>query len=142
MNQPTQEQYAEVCSRFFRAYPFLRKDNILKSINSGNCLVDGGTAILVKRYKRNVPFKSLTVPKGSTMVQNVVMEPTEQSLAVLKGFVDSCEESVFVCLKDSFTELVEVFSKLGFAKVGVCDWKKGTILGGIYQYNKPVVVNS
>jgi hypothetical protein len=117
-------------------FPHIRTDYILRMIHRCNCVYSDGVIIFFNFYKRNNKIGNVVAPKGSCTIKQILNTQPGNGNAgkVLNDFLMWAERDVYLSVRASNSRAIQFYKKNKFNLVGEIGWKKGTILGHVYQW--------
>jgi len=119
-------------------FPHVRQDYLKRKILAKECVYHNGVIITFNQYKVRVTLGSVTIPKGSYIIHQIVN--AKQGNGEASRVMDRlCEviaqknEDVYLTVRADNKVARSFYRHKGFKKAGDIAWANGTLPGMIYK---------
>jgi len=119
-------------------FPHVRQDYIKRKILASECVYQEGVVITFNRYKVKVTLGTVTIPKGSYIIHQIVNAKQGNGCAsrVLDRLCDVVardSEDVYLTVREDNTLARAFYRYKRFEEAGEITWANGALPGMIYR---------
>lgn len=121
-------------------FPHVRSDYVHRACEQGRCIYDSGIVIIWQQYVKTVRLGSVTIPKGSVMLHQILntTDARETAADVFKRFCELVKGlgPIYLSVRESNARARRFYEKHGMTPAGRIAWSGGKIPGLIYCYQE------
>ena len=119
-------------------FPHVRQDYIKRKIVAGECVYQEGVVVTFNKYKRKVRLGTVTIPKGSYIIHQIVNAKQGNGCASrvidrLCDVVARDNEDVYLTVRADNKLARSFYRHKGFEEAGEIIWANGTLPGMVYR---------
>ena len=112
-----------------RHLPSTRKNDFMRA--SHGIIHRLGVVINYQTYTRQVRLGTVTVPKGATVIHQIVSED-HHAAEVFAEFAQD-HGDIYLSVRADNPKAIRFYKRMGFEQVGTIVWSKGTLPGLVFK---------
>ena len=119
-------------------FPHIRSDYIRRACEEGRCIYHSGVVIIWQQYQKSVRLGSVTIPRDSIMLHQIVNSTDQRGTAadVFRRFADALKRPIYLSVRGSNVRARRFYEKVGMKPIGSITWSNGSIPGVIYSLSE------